>query len=308
MKGAQPPPGPKGWPFVGNALELASSNSSSIIHIFHKWAQEFGPIAQFSLMGTKQVVLSDGKIANELFVKRGNRPKDEGWRRQRHFMHSAVSITSINNKYQSLMDDEATFTLQQLLQSPLSFHDQFLRYAYSVLTSSLLGFSIRSASDPYIRYNESFTAEIMKSFRPDCFPSNVFPFLRHLPHWLIPSLRTMERLRKEYVAQMWTFRSKIEKRVKDGSATESIYKHFLLNRADYAVTDEESVHTFQAMIDGGTRSPHNNLLMFLVLMMEYPKWQRKLQQEVDRVCGDERMPSYKDIPNLPTVRAIVKEG
>ena len=223
-------------------------------------------------------------------------------------MHSAVSITSINNKYQSLMDDEATFTLQQLLHSPLSFHDQFLRYAYSVLTSSLLGFSIRSASDPYIRYNESFTAEIMKSFRPDCFPSNVFPFLRHLPHWLIPSLRTMERLRKEYVAQMWTFRSKIEKRVKDGSATESIYKHFLLNRADYAVTDEESVHTFQAMIDGGTRSPHNNLLMFLVLMMEYPEWQRKLQQEVDRVCGDERMPSYKDIPNLPTVRAIVKEG
>ncbi|KAI4282047.1 MAG: hypothetical protein L6R38_003231 [Xanthoria sp. 2 TBL-2021] len=280
-------------------------------------------------MGTKQVVMSDEKIANELFVKRGNRysdrgaphaveyismnqnpgfrPKDEGWRRQRHFMHSAVSITSINNKYQSLMDDEATFTLHKLLQSPSSFHNQFLRYAYSVLTSSLLGFSIRSASDPYIRDNEDFTAEIMKSFRPDCFPSNVFPFLRHLPHWLVPSLKTMERLRKAYVAQMWTFRSKIEKSVKDGSAMESIYKHFLLNRADYAVTDEESVHTFQAMIDGGTRSPHNNLLMFLVLMMEFPEWQRKLQQEVDRVCGDDRMPSYTDIPNLPTVRAIVKE-
>ncbi|KAL8780322.1 MAG: hypothetical protein Q9213_006520 [Squamulea squamosa] len=280
-------------------------------------------------MGTKQVILSDEKIANELFVKRGNRysdrgaphvveyismnqnpgfrPKDEGWRRQRHFMHSAVSITSIN-KYQSLMDDEAAYTLHELLQSPSSFHDQFLRYAYSVLTSSLLGFSIPSASDPYIRWNESFTAEIMKSFRPDCFPSNVFPFLRHMPHWLLPSLRTMERLRKEYVAQMWAFRTQIEQRVKDGSATESIYKHFLLNRADYAVTDEESVHTFQAMIDGGTRSPHNNLLMFLVLMMEHPEWQRKLQQEVDRVCGDDRMPTYKDIPNLPTVRAIVKEG
>lgn len=222
-------------------------------------------------------------------------------------MHSAVSITSIN-KYQSLMDDEATFTLHRLLQSPSSFHNEFLRYAYSVLTSSLLGFSIRSASDPYIRNNESFTAEIMKSFRPDCFPSNVFPFLRHLPHCLVPSLRTMERLRKDYVAQMWTFRRKIEGSVKDGSALESIYKHFLLNRADYALTDEESVHTFQAMIDGGTRSPHNNLLMFLVLMMQHPNWQHNLQQEVDRVCGgDQRMPNYKDIPNLPTVRAIVKE-
>lgn len=172
----------------------------------------------------------------------------------------------------------------------------------------MLGFSVRSASDPYIRDNEDFTAEIMNSFRPDCFPSNVFPFLRYMPYWLVPSLRKMENLRKKYVEQMWSFRSKIEESVKDGSAMESIYKHFLLNRGDYAVTDEESVHTFQTMIDGGTRSPHNNLLAFLFLMMEYPEWQRKLQEEVDQVVGKDRIPSYKDIPNLPTVRAIVKEG
>jgi cytochrome P450 len=61
------------------------------------------------------------------------------------------------------------------------------------------------------------------------------------------------------------------------------------------------------MIDGGTRSPHNNLLTFLFLMMEFPEWQKKLQEEVDRVVGKDRMPSYTDIPNMPTVRAIVKE-
>ena len=222
-------------------------------------------------------------------------------------MQSAVSITSIN-KYQRLMDDEAIFTLYALLQSPSSFHGEFLRYSYSVLTSSMLGFSIRSASHPYIRQNEEFTAEIMKSFRPDCFPSNVFPLLRSMPSWLVPSLRKLESLRKEYVGQLWSFRRKIEKSVKDGSAMDSIYKHFLLNRGDYTVTDEESVHTFQSMIDGGTRSPHNNLLTFLFLMMEYPEWQRKLQKEVDEVVGKDRMPSYEDIPKLPTVRAIVKEG
>jgi cytochrome P450 len=221
-------------------------------------------------------------------------------------IQSAINITSIN-KYQSLMDDEATFTLNALLQSPDSFHGEFLRYSYSVLTSSLLGFSVRSPSDPFIDHNETFTAELMNSFRPDCFPSNVFPLLRKMPMWLMPSLRTMERLRKEYVSEMWAFRSKIEKLVKDGSATESIYKRFLLNRNEYSVTDEESVHTFQAMIDGGTRSPHNNLLTFLFLMMEFPEWQKKLQEEVDKVVGKDRMPSYTDIPNLPTVRAIVKE-
>ncbi|KAJ5976967.1 hypothetical protein N7501_000309 [Penicillium viridicatum] len=318
----------EGWPFLGSAPTLAGVDINGIIGVFKRWAEEYGSITQFSVMGDKQVILTDEKDARELFVKRGIkysdrgaphaveyismkqnpgfRPRDEGWRRQRSMMQSAINITSIN-RYQSLMDDEATFTLNALLQSPDSFHEEFLRYSYSVLTTSLLGFSVRNPSDPFIHHNETFTAELMNSFRPDCFPSNVFPVLRKLPMWLMPSLRTMQRLRKEYVGEMWTFRSKIEKLVKEGSATECIYKQFLLNRDEYSVTDEESVHTFQAMIDGGTRSPHNNLLTFLFLMMEYPEWQKRLQDEVDKVVGTDRMPSYTDIPKLPTVRAIVKE-
>ncbi|KAK1979521.1 putative cytochrome P450 oxidoreductase [Colletotrichum cereale] len=330
MQGASFPPGPKGWPFVGNALELASSNSQTMIETFRRWTEAYGSVVQFTLMGgDKQVIVSDHKIANELFVNRGSkysdrgaahaveyitmkqnpgfRPKDEGWRRQRNMIHGAISITSIN-KYQSLMDNEATFTLLELTQSPSSFNDQFLRYSYSVLTTSLLGFPVRSTSDPYMHHNEEFTAEIMKGFRPDCFPSNVFPILRALPYWLVPSLRKMESLRREYEEQMWRFRREIERLVKEGKATESVYKNFLLNRSEYSVTDEESVHTFQALLDGGTRSPHNNLLTFLFLMMDYPEWQRKLQEEVDSVCGEHRMPNYTDIPQLPTVRAVVKEG
>jgi pseurotin biosynthesis cytochrome P450 monooxygenase len=222
-------------------------------------------------------------------------------------IQKAMSIASIS-RYQSLMDDEATFTLAAILERPSSFHDEFMRYSYSVLTTSFMGFTVRSPSDPFIENNETFTAEIMKSFRPDYYPSNVFPILRYLPTWTLPSLRKMESLRRVYIDEMWAFKEETVKRVNDGTATDSVYKHFILNRDDYNLTDEEAVHTFQTMIDGGTRSPHNNLLGFLVLMMEYPEWQRKLQDEVDRVVGKDRLPTYEDIPNLPTVRAVVKEG
>ncbi|KAI1778543.1 putative cytochrome P450 oxidoreductase [Hypoxylon cercidicola] len=326
-QGAKVPPGPNGWPFLGSAPELAAVDTNGIIGIFKTWAQKHGSITQFSVMGEKQVILTKDRDARELFVKRGAKYSDrgaphaveyismkqspgfrarDGWRRQRSMMQSAINITSVN-KYQSLMDNEATFTLNALLQSPSSFHGEFLRYSYSVLTTSLLGFSIRTPTNPFIQHNEAFTAEVMNSFRPDHFPSNVFPLLRKLPMWFLPSLATMERLRKQYVDEMWAFRSKIEKIVKEGSASECIYKQFLLNREEYSVSDEESVYTFQAMIDGGTRSPHNNLLTFLDLMMEYPEWQKKLQEEVDDVAGKDRMPTYTDIPNLPTVRAVVKE-
>ena len=63
---------------MGNALELASSNNNTIIHTFRKWAQAYGPVAQCSVMGEKQVVVSDEKIAKELFVRRGNRYSDRG--------------------------------------------------------------------------------------------------------------------------------------------------------------------------------------------------------------------------------------
>lgn len=76
----------------------------------------------------------------------------------------------------------------------------------------------------------------------------MFLVLRKLPMWLMPSLRTMERLRKKYVSEMWSFRRRIEKLVTEESATDCIYKRFLLHRNQYSVT-EESAHTFQAMID-----------------------------------------------------------
>jgi len=48
------------------------------------------------------------------------------------------------------------------------------------------------------------------------------------------------------------------------------------------------------------------LKFFQMAMALHPEWQRKAQEEVDRVCGD-RMPTMDDFANLPTVRACLKE-
>ena len=42
-------------------------------------------------------------------------------------------------------------------------------------------------------------------------------------------------------------------------------------------------------------------------MTEHPDVLSKLQAEVDRVCGTERMPSVKDASNLPYTRAVMNE-
>jgi hypothetical protein len=48
------------------------------------------------------------------------------------------------------------------------------------------------------------------------------------------------------------------------------------------------------------------LQFFLMAMTLHPEWQKKAQEEVDRVCGD-RMPTTADFAELPTVRACLKE-
>ncbi|KAI7555005.1 hypothetical protein KC317_g13125 [Hortaea werneckii] len=45
---------------------------------------------------------------------------------------------------------------------------------------------------------------------------------------------------------------------------------------------------------------------FFLAIAHRPEWLGELQEEVDRVCGD-RLPAIEDIPNLPKLRATVKE-
>lgn len=46
---------------------------------------------------------------------------------------------------------------------------------------------------------------------------------------------------------------------------------------------------------------------FYLAMTLYPEVYKRLQEEVDRVVGHGRLPSYSDRPNLPYVDAVLKE-
>ncbi|SPJ78586.1 related to cytochrome P450 oxidoreductase [Fusarium torulosum] len=328
MKGAKEPPGPKGWPIVGNAPELASSDGN-LIPIFNKWSDEYGDIVQFSILGEKQVILAKESITRDLFVMRGSKYSgrgtphaishmfnymnptleinDERWKRQRKLIHQAVSITA-TDKYLTAMEEEAGITLRDLIHDPESFDKHLARYSFGVLTRSMLGFRIKTGDDPYIAHVLNQIGEFLKGFRPDEYPSNVFPFLRAFPTWLVPSLGKMEKMRTDMYAEICALRERVQKSVQDGTASTSTYRHFIENRDEQDITDDEAGYAFETMIAAGVASPHNLLLTFLFLMMEYPEWQKKLQEQVDQVVGKDRQPCFEDIPNLPVVRAVVKES
>lgn len=92
----------------------------------------------------------------------------------------------------------------------------------------------------------------------------------------------------------------------DGKVKDSVLKHFLSNRDKYAVSDEEAGYTIANLIAAGNRSPANETMSYLHSIMEYPEWQQKLQDGLNREVGPHRIPTMDDITQLPTVRAIVQ--
>lgn len=48
-------------------------------------------------------------------------------------------------------------------------------------------------------------------------------------------------------------------------------------------------------------------MSFILGMTLHPEFQKKAQTEIDKVIGDQRLPTLADRPNLPYVNCIVKE-
>ena len=46
---------------------------------------------------------------------------------------------------------------------------------------------------------------------------------------------------------------------------------------------------------------------FFLAMTLYPEVQKRAQEELDRVIGNDRLPGFEDRENLPYVEALVKE-
>jgi cytochrome P450 len=46
---------------------------------------------------------------------------------------------------------------------------------------------------------------------------------------------------------------------------------------------------------------------FFLAMVAYPDIQIKAREEIDRVVGTHRLPTFTDRPNLPYIEAILKE-
>lgn len=252
-------------------------------------------------------------IGNELITRNNVHlllmPYGQEWRNQRKIYQALLSITAVRS-LQPLQVAESTVTIHQLAQSPAKYYDHIRRYSTGVILSSVFGVRGPEFDHPNVtrlyHVQDQFTAILETGAAP---PVDIFPFLKRLPDFISPWRRWALQIRKEqrqlYLELLQDVKDRRARGVRRNCFMDQLLDESL--REKYELDDEHIAYIGGVLMEGGSDTTASTLLSFLLAMVKYPVVFQKAQQEVDRVCGTERSPTFEHLNQLPYVKCCVSE-
>ncbi|TCD69432.1 hypothetical protein EIP91_007557 [Steccherinum ochraceum] len=280
------PPGPRGLPIIGNALQLPNDYHE---YEFSEWSDQYGDIAFVKFFRTPAIIIGSAQIAKDLMEKRSNIYSDRPnlvyiremlgykyelpfirygprFRQIRKWFHDVFEVKAALHKYEPLQRREALVVLDNLLEKPEGYVAHFNRS--SIILEVIYGHRVTSDNDRFmLRAREAIYA-LSHAGSPGSHVVDFFPFLRYYPEWL------------------------------PGAG----FKH-----------TAKKIHDMRAvMMDPPHRSVKsqvvtNTMTTFMLAMVLHPDVLRKAQDEIDRVLGSRRLPRLDDRPSLPYLECVIKE-
>ena len=137
--------------------------------------------------------------------------------------------------------------------------------------------------------------------------TNVVTPLWHLPFpinpWKIAERKRHDEQQAWWMQRLLTVRQQMEK----GTARPSFTRTYLEGEKTGGLSgDYEASSAIGMMALVAIFTVAGPLYYFLLAMVYHPEWQERAQKEIDEHCGG-RMPELTDMPNLPVLRACIKE-
>jgi cytochrome P450 len=137
--------------------------------------------------------------------------------------------------------------------------------------------------------------------------TNILTPLWSLPFWLNPWKKAEFKRRDEQRAWWQANYASTREKLQRNQQRPCWSSHYLENAKTSGLTsDFEAACCLGMLAHVGVFTIGGPLNYFLMAMVLHQEWLAKVQQELDRVCGD-RLPTLDDYPNLPVLRACIKE-
>ncbi|KAJ4213019.1 hypothetical protein NW759_011280 [Fusarium solani] len=321
------PPGPPTVPLLGN-LHLMPTKRPHLQ--FQKWAKQYGPIYSL-ILGTKiMIVLSSDEAVKDLLDKRsviysdrpdmyiGQRIASGGlrlvlmrygsnWRMIHRMIHKALNIT-VAATYLPYQDLENKVLLTNLLDTPDDLLPHIRRASYSLSTQMIFGFRCISNQDPkLLQLFHGFDKWSALSGSASAQLADLYPALQKLPDFIAPNVsyaRKLHQAEKKMYLGHW---ARTKQAIVDGRGLPCFCNDIYRAQLTEGFSDDAAGYISGSLLDAGSDSTASTLYGFILAMLIWPDIQKRGQEEVDRVVGQDRLPTMEDYDQLPFIRCCIKE-
>ncbi|KAF2871562.1 cytochrome P450 [Massariosphaeria phaeospora] len=310
---------PEWIPLIGRVWDIPRVHAYKR---FKDWSDQYGPIFSVNIFGINHVWLASDRIANDLLSRRAMKHSDrpsinqladsksepeylpllgynEHWRRQRKIVTQFMN-TSSKAQFRNLPYLELPQMLSELIESPDDYELFMENYTGRVI--SRLSFGDPLHYDDIKRYSHG----LLKAISPAAYVTNIIPQLKALPALLSPWKREERARHDEERVFFMRMHGTVSSKMAAGTAQPSYMKEVLDNQPKSGLSDMEAAYIVGMIGLAGVLTTSSTLMTYLLAMTLYPQWQTKVQEEIDRVCGD-RMPNLDDSPQMPILRSVVME-
>ncbi|ORY18569.1 cytochrome P450 [Clohesyomyces aquaticus] len=326
------PPGPKGFPLIGNINDMPKSGMLECYHwLRHK--DLYGPISSVTVLGQTFVIINDSDIAFELMRDRSaihsSRPVQifsgemvgwkhgvalcqytNTWKIHRKNITKITGSTASVRVFDRVQEVEAAHFLLNVLDTPQDLFHHIRKEAGSVILKIIYGYTTEThGRDPFVELANKTMEVFTESTVPGKFTVDILPYLRYLPDWcpgtgFKKTARRMATQLRQCTNQPYEF---VKQRM-----LEKKHKTSFLSLAIESIgsdPDMEFIHKWTALslYLGGADTTVSSVMTFFLAMTVFPDAQKRAQDELDRVIGNSRLPVSADRAQLPYIEAIMKE-
>ncbi|KAI5272579.1 cytochrome P450 [Aureobasidium subglaciale] len=321
------PPGPIPLPLIGNTHLLPENKPWIYFETLAK--QHDSPVITFWIGRNPTIWINDAWAASELLDKKAalyaSRPRmlvfselsgvgqynlvnmyyGDRWRVHRKLTHQGVGLQQVR-KYRGFQNSESQVMAYDILHDPERFVTHMERYATSVVSIIGFGRRVASISDPLITQVLAIMQRAAELNVPGkSFPMimETFPWLAKFPKRIAPWLKPFGK-----GGRGSAFYYALADEANKTSQQEPCYVKRLFKEAPkYNLIPTEIASLTGNLFGAGSDTSSSTLVTFALACCAFPETLFAAWEELDRVVGSHRSPSWEDEPHLPYVKAFVKE-
>ncbi|KAK7679980.1 hypothetical protein QCA50_016926 [Cerrena zonata] len=327
------PPGPTRLPIIGCIHLLPQKYQEKALA---EWGKKFGGIVFAKLFRTPAIVINSYEVARDLLEKRSGNYSDRprfilfvelmGWRNaltnipygdkfrlHRKWMQNAFQTKESLDSYREIQRREVGRFLSNVSLTPHAWSSHFTRFSASLIMEIVYGHRVTSDDDEFVVIAERAGHETVTAGSPGSTLVDFFPILKLVPAWCpgggfkTKAAAVDKLVRTVYDAPYNMVREKMRLGVARACFTSSLVEQ--LDREGQLTHEyEENIKGAAAVVyAAGMETTTTAMMTFILAMVRNPDVYSKLQEEIDRVIGRDRIPDLDDRETLPYTESVVKE-